>query len=852
MPPHRPIPQGVAGAANGIHNMSLSSSHPQQPAQFQSGPPPGMHATTVSDARTLPRPNLSGPAMAVRISSGDQPPKPPPPDPAASFPDPTTGRTRRPMAVEPAACPPEIFVPASHHAVRLCNSAFPMTIALSKKYSLPLGAVVQPLAKPGPGDEPVPVVNFGATGIVRCRRCRSYINFSCAFRDGGQRWECSMCSHSNEVPSEYFAPLDHNGKRRDAAERPELHRGSIEFVAPAEYMVRPPMPPVYLFVLETTPFTANSGALAAAIAGIKNSIDSMPSEGRTKVGIVTFDSAVQFYTMKAGEDAEPSIFVVSDINDIFLPTPESIMVNLRECLPCFERALDMIANTYSKSNRMLSSASCLGAALSGAQKALEYTGGKMLVLAASRPTIGPGALRERGDNSALGTDRERAILKPDSSHYSQMAVNMSKYQICCDLFLCPPAPGHFIDVASLAPLVKFTGGELFFSPLFDPPKDSPRLQLALNRALAREAGLEAVMRIRATMGVRCTNFSGRFFVRSTDLLAMPNVDSDKAYAVGFSYNGASVGDGPFCLQVALLYTTTSGERRIRVHTVAVPVTNSLSDLFVRVDAPSTANIFARQAAEGMKDRVLKEMQKNMTERAVMSLIKYREVCQSQHPAVIGSNQLLLPESMLLLPLYMHGLGKTPILSRDASGAFLHRFDDKAALSHYVDTMGVAETSAMLYPNVIPIYPWPCVEGKPVKHPDGAAATAASLKADAGILIDDGRSLILWLGAAIIQKFTIELLGKSVSGPVDPRILAVELMRRGPSAKGTIAQVYGVVAAILSARKPALPLHVVPSDDQRMQPRVEALMIEDRTASTMNYREFLLEVQRRIAQSTARK
>ncbi|KAI0558126.1 Protein transport protein Sec24 [Gracilaria domingensis] len=838
--PSRPVPHmqmRPAPPTTAMQNMSL---------QQRSAPPPGMRAAPVTDARLLPRPDMNGPAVASRISMGD--PVPNPPLETAPFPDPITGQATPRMAVEPAACPPDVFVPVSNRVVRLCNTAFPTTVALAKKYSLPLGAIIQPLAM----DKPVPVVNFGGAGIVRCRRCRSYINFSCSFKEGGRRWLCSMCGFTNDVPSDYFSPLDQNGKRRDAAQRPELCQGSVEFVAPAEYMVRPPMPPVYLFVLETTPASANSGALNAAVAGIKKSINSMPNEGRTRVGIITFDSAVHFYRLSAGEDSEPAIYVISDINDIFLPTPESIMVQLSECRPCFERALDMIAQSDTQMKGVASAPSCLGAAIKGAQKALEYSGGKMLIFAASRPTVGPGSLRERGDSSYLGTDQERAVLRPDSSIYSQVAVQMSKYQISCDMFLCPPPSGHFLDVPTLAPLVKFTGGELFFSPNFDAPKDAPRLQLAINRVLARETGLEAVMRIRATKSVRCVNFSGRFFLRSADLLALPNVDADKAYAVQFQFEDSSVGEGPFCLQVALLYTTTTGERRIRVHTSALPVTSSLSDLFMRVDAPATVNIFARQAAEGMKDRGLEEMKKNQLEKVINALVKYREVCQTQYPAVSGNGQLLLPDAMVLLPLYMHGLSKTPVLSRDASGAFLYKFDDKAYLTHSVDVMNASDVCAFVYPNIIPVYPWPSADETLIKHPNGAPATVSMLKSDVGVVIDDGRSLILWLGSAVLQRFTSELLGKAVSSPVDPRFLAVEVMRRGHSAKGPISQVCNTINSILAARKPFIPFHVVPAGDQRMQPRVEALMVEDRTASSHNYREFLLELQRRISHATARR
>ncbi len=51
------------------------------------------------------------------------------------------------------------------------------------------------------------------------------------------RFKCNVCALLNEIPVEYFCSLDHNGRRRDADERPELSQGTVEYVAPADYMV---------------------------------------------------------------------------------------------------------------------------------------------------------------------------------------------------------------------------------------------------------------------------------------------------------------------------------------------------------------------------------------------------------------------------------------------------------------------------------------------------------------------------------------------------------------------------------------------------------------------------------------
>ena len=43
--------------------------------------------------------------------------------------------------------------------------------------------------------------------------------------------------HTSETPRDYLCNLGPDGRRRDADMRPELARGTVEFVAPKEYMV---------------------------------------------------------------------------------------------------------------------------------------------------------------------------------------------------------------------------------------------------------------------------------------------------------------------------------------------------------------------------------------------------------------------------------------------------------------------------------------------------------------------------------------------------------------------------------------------------------------------------------------
>lgn len=53
-----------------------------------------------------------------------------------------------------------------------------------------------------------------------------------------RRFQCNVCGMMTDVPMEYFCATDANGVRHDVAQHPELTTGSVEYLAPTEYMVR--------------------------------------------------------------------------------------------------------------------------------------------------------------------------------------------------------------------------------------------------------------------------------------------------------------------------------------------------------------------------------------------------------------------------------------------------------------------------------------------------------------------------------------------------------------------------------------------------------------------------------------
>ncbi|MBA0676246.1 hypothetical protein Goari_017740 [Gossypium aridum] len=265
--------------------------------------------------------------------------------------------------------------------LRLTTSAIPNSWSLASRWHLPLGAVVCPLAEAPEGEE-VPVINFASTGIIRCRRCRTYVNPYVTFTDAGRKWRCNICSLLNDVPGEYFANLDATGRRIDLDQRPELIKGSVEFVAPMEYLVRPPMPPLYFFLIDVSISAVRSGMIEVVAQTIRSCLDELPGFPRTQIGFITFDSTIHFYNMKSSL-TQPQMMVVSDLDDVFVPLPDDLLVNLSDSRNVVETFLDSLPSMFQDNVNV---ESAFGSALKVAFMVMSKLGGKLLIFQNTLPS----------------------------------------------------------------------------------------------------------------------------------------------------------------------------------------------------------------------------------------------------------------------------------------------------------------------------------------------------------------------------------------------------------------------------------------------------------------------------------
>ncbi|KAK6044035.1 Sec23/Sec24 beta-sandwich domain protein, partial [Cooperia oncophora] len=191
-----------------------------------------------------------------------------------------------------------------------------------------------------------------------------------------------------------------------------------------------------------------------------------------------------------------------------------------------------------------------------------------------------------------------------------------------------------------------------------------RFEKILTRYLTRKIGFEAVLRIRCSRGLSLSAFYGNFFVRSTDLLALANVNPDSAIAVQVSMEEKL--STTVCFQAALLYTSSkgtfvaisstsesrivaSGDRRIRVHTMCLPTTADLAQVYNNFDLKATVSLIAKIGVDrSMSGCALADCREAIVNAVVDSLGAYQKTMRQGRPG-----GLLAPRKghLRLFPLY---------------------------------------------------------------------------------------------------------------------------------------------------------------------------------------------------------
>lgn len=145
-------------------------------------------------------------------------------------------------------------------------------------------------------------------------------------------------------------------------------------------------------------------------------------------------------------------------------------------------------------------------------------------------------------------------------------------------------------------------------------------------------------------------------------LEFGTIDADKAIAARIKHEGKLDEKVDAHFQCAVLYTSAAGQRRVRVHNIAVPVTSLLANVFRFADMDTTLAYIAKEGAllpfflvgldavlfgadfasllktaiTQAASKTLRQVRDNLTDMCAKALLAYRKHCAStSSPAQVG-------------------------------------------------------------------------------------------------------------------------------------------------------------------------------------------------------------------------
>lgn len=331
---------------------------------------------------------------------------------------------------------------------------------------------------------------------------------------------------------------------------------------------------------------------------MKNILQNLPIDQghdrtKVKVGFITYNNTVHFYNVKENL-AQPQMMVVGDIHEMFMPLLDGFFCDADESGVVIDALMEQIPKMFGDTRE---TETILMPAIQAGLEAIKASecSGKLLIFHSSLPTSNaPGRLQNREDRKLLGGEKEKTILSPQNNTYNNLGQDCVLAGCSVDLFVFN---NSYIDLATIGQVARLTGGEIYKYTYFQADIDGQRFIADVIKNVSRPIGFEAIMRVRTSAGIRPTDFYGHFFMSNTTDMDIASIASNNSIAVEIKHDDKLAPEENVYLQVALLYTSCSGQRRIRILNLALKTCTQIGDLFRSCDLDTMILYISKQVDE---------------------------------------------------------------------------------------------------------------------------------------------------------------------------------------------------------------------------------------------------------------
>lgn len=211
-------------------------------------------------------------------------------------------------------------------------------------------------------------------------------------------------------------------------------------------------------------------------------------------------------------------------------------------------------------------------------------------------------------------------------------------------------------------------------------------------------------------------------------------------------------------QAALLYTTSSGQRRVRCINSVASVSDVPGEPFKFVDQDAVLDILAKEAVSKAGDRALKDVRQSIQNKVIDIIAAYRKNFAGNSQA----GQLVLPQNLKEMAMLVLGLLKSRALKGGKEPS-----DRRIQEVRMVKGMGLPELSLYLYPRILALHNLDPTDGFAdengrLKMPTAIRASFSQIEEGGAYLVDNGQMLILWLHQQVSPNLLEDLFGEGIN------------------------------------------------------------------------------------------
>ena len=426
----------------------------------------------------------------------------------------------------------------------------------------------------------------GGNGIIpRCSKCKSFYNPYCEISNNYTSYKCNICYNLNEIKN-----IDINTLKKIENKSEDVY----DIFANSDYIENAPMSSNFIFILDTTSKSINSGALKIFIETIRYIIDNhyFINEERTFVSFITFNNiGVSFYKVNKKTNAM-QIFEISGDEPFIPDNKKNLIFPVDDNSDIINNILDNINNLYNinNTNNNISNKESehLLFAIECGKLLLHNKGGKLIVLNSSNNWKNKIKLYEEIYYQNKNNNNE------ENNPFINFGKSLTKYQISCDIFQLQ-INGEMQDNQILINICNYSNGNFLFYKNFNENIHYKNLFNNIIKSVSNQKAYEIIIQYYITpiLDIK-QNLSIIPVLQYKEIKQKSNQNTkNNSNNIDNSFNQGNQDINNIYIQFGIIYTSLEGIRIIRIINKKVNVCFDKIEYIKNIDIESVCCIMIK-------------------------------------------------------------------------------------------------------------------------------------------------------------------------------------------------------------------------------------------------------------------